>query len=113
MKRGLSPIIVGLLLLASSSLAFIGKVNLMSYYLPFIFGSITLIVSGFIEFVEFRNKTFLGIVLAIIILIMWLFVYLIPISPGVNLIFYYIETGLFTLAIIAFAIFLPREWKKL
>ncbi len=113
MKRGLSLIIINLLFLSSISLAYFGNMSLKSYYLPFIFIFLSLIIVGFIELLEFRNKTFLGIILAIITLVMWIFVYMTPISPGVNLTFYYIETGLITLAIIVLAIFLPREWKKL
>lgn len=98
MKSGLSilDIIMGFGFLILVTLQYLGDPS--SYYVPLIFFFVIFIMMGIFEFIGY-NKIFY-VLSAVLLVIMWMVSFIEPLSPDVNETFYYIETGLITLAII-------------
>ena len=83
-----------------------------SYYLPLIFVFLMLVITGLFEFREYYNKFLYQVVLILVLSIMWIVIYIQPISHGVDTMVYYVETGLLTIMLIWMFIYLPKEWEK-
>lgn len=86
--------------------------NLSPYKIPFLFFILIGIIGSVMEFTEYYNKLFLISISALILLLMWITIFLTPISTNANLLIYYLESILITVIIILFLIYNPKEWEK-
>jgi len=113
-RKGSAAIITGGLGLIWSSLFYLISTPASSYYyIPLIFSFLILFISGIFEIREYYNKHLYQIVITTILVIMWLIIYIQSLSSGVDKTIYYIETGLFTILIIALIIYAPKTWGKI
>ncbi len=109
-RNGLTEILIGSFGLMGASLAYLNNMT-TSYYLPLIFGLLTVLITGVFEFREYFNKKLYQIILTVILLIMGIVMY-IRFSPSVDEIIYGIEAVLIITIIIAMIIYTPKTWDK-
>lgn len=83
-----------------------------SYYIPFVFIFVTFIITGIFKFRKYYNKNLYLMIGAIILLLMWISGLIQTLSPDVDYILYYIETGLISLVIILVLNYSIKKWNK-
>ena len=81
------------------------------YSISLIFAGLTFIVMGVFEFRKYYNKHVFIAVIAVILLVMWLFNFIQPLSPDADIIVYF-PAGVSTLIILALAIWTLKRWMK-
>ena len=100
MKGGLYAILIGIFGI-SVTLPF-NLIKPSLYYIPFLLTFIMIIIFGLFIFKEkYSNSNFHFLIMAVILVVMWGFGFIQPLSQDVNRIAYYIETGFITLIFIA------------
>jgi tetratricopeptide (TPR) repeat protein len=80
-------------------------------YLPLIFFNLAGIIHGFFEFREYYNKMPYITALTVVLMVMWVVV-AIQFSSRVNMMMYYIETGVISILLIGIVLYSFRTWEK-
>lgn len=111
MKPGLHGIIFGVFFLALNTIYYLRDPS--SYFIPFTFAFLTVIMTGVFEFKEYYNKKPYLAVIIVLLALMWMVGFIQPLSLDVNTFFYYLEVGLITLLILAVALNSLRKWGKM
>lgn len=112
MREDYSAIIVGSLLLISNMLNYLVHPSLYYYYVPLNLAILTYILLGVFEFKKYYNKNVYIAVLAVILVVMWVFSFIQPLFPEEDIVVYYIVAGLSTLIVLIILLFTLRRWMK-
>ena len=112
MKPSLWTMISATIFLVLNISYYLDNTPTSSYYLPLIFVFLIILIAGIFELREYYNKTLYQAVLILVLFIMWIIIYIQPLSLRVDKVVYYVETGLLTLMLIGLLIYSLKEWKK-
>ena len=109
MRTDLYEIIFGAFFLTMNIINYLRDPS--SYYIPFIFIFVIIIITGIFEFRKYYNRNLYLVIVTVILFSMWISG-LIQTLFNVDIIFYYIETGLISLVIILVLIYSLKNWKN-
>jgi len=110
MRRDYHEIIFGSFFLIYSMVYYL--TNPSFYSIPSIFFYLTVIVSGVFELKKYYNKYAYMVFIVVILVVMWLFNFIQPLSPNDNIVGYYVMVGLSTLLILGLVILTFKRWIK-
>lgn len=111
LQSGLSELLYGILLSILFFWTYLTN-PLISYYIPLIFCSLIVILTGIFKLVAYYNKNIYQFSVIAILTLMWVISYF-WISLEDDIVIYYVLTGLITLISVIMIVFVPKEWEKI
>lgn len=108
---GVYLILIGIFLLMTDILQYLW--NPSSYDIPVLFVFSMIVITGLSYLGRYYNKKFYLVTVSLILVVMWIMGFILPLSPDINKLKYYIELGVVTLMIMVLIISTFKTWDKI